>query len=447
MVFASGRATGIHLRLNGITWQGFTEHGVPGDTPEAYLAALKNPQFNYGFGRMWPQHGGRYKWLGQEPEQVLTFMDRGGALIRRTGYLDGEAAGYMPAVLPELGKNWIDHLQAWIKGERNHPSIMIWSVENELNFINARNLGQLDVWEPVLADAWKAIQQVDPTRPIMVDGGGATRAQTLPVHGDHYTTKPFWNYPQLAYEANADQPPWTWDQQRPKFIGEELFAAGINPAYAYFGGEQVFLGKSGNRPAVGKAMQVISQGYRWFGVTACDFCQQPSDADGSQYNGWAPRAVLVRQWDYYVCVRSHGETHGRRVQQHAIHRSPVLPVVAGARWPASRHQHDRASACRPVKARNSTLSCRFLARTSDWRGSGSSRCRQAVRNCFATSKPCPCFPVAPIVGLHPTSPDSRSVTCTSSTHVATWPHSWRREEFPLRHSIAWPHPPHRARPG
>ena len=83
---------------------------------------------------------------------------------------------------------------------------MIWSVENELNFINARNLGALDKWEPVLTRAWEAIQQVDPTRPMMVDGGGATRAQTLPVHGDHYSTKPFWNYPQLAYEANADQP-------------------------------------------------------------------------------------------------------------------------------------------------------------------------------------------------------------------------------------------------
>ncbi len=296
--FREWTCDGIQLRLNGIKWQGFTEHGVPGTTPQEYLASLKDPRFNYGFGRMWPQHGGRYKWLGEEPEEVLTRMDRGGALIRRTGYLDGEAAGYMPAVLPELGGNWIDHLVAWIRGERNHPSIMIWSVENELNFINARNLGQLDKWEPVLTRAWEAVQKVDPTRPIMIDGGGATRAQTLPVHGDHYTTKPFWNYPQLAYEANADQPPWTWDQQRPKFIGEELFAAGINPAYAYFGGEQVFLGKMGNRPAVGKAMQIISQGYRWAGITACDFCQQPSDADGSQYNGWAPRAVLVRQWDF-----------------------------------------------------------------------------------------------------------------------------------------------------
>jgi len=296
--FRQWTCDGIHLRLNGVKWQGFTEHGVPGRTPEEHLASLKDPKFNYGFSRMWPQHGGQYKWLGQEPEKVLAVMDRGGALIRRTGYLDGEAAGYLPGVFEELGANWIDHLTAWIKGERNHPSIMIWSVENELNFINARNLGSLDKWEPVLTRAWEAIQRVDPTRPMMIDGGGATRAQTLPVHGDHYSTKPFWNYPQLAYEANADQREWTWDEKRPKFIGEELFAAGINPAYAYFGGEQVFLGKAGNRPAVGKAMQVISQGYRWFGIAACDFCQQPSDADGSQYNEWAPRAVLVRQWDY-----------------------------------------------------------------------------------------------------------------------------------------------------
>ena len=168
------------------------------------LASLKDPKFNYGFGRMWPQHGGRYHGWGRSRRKYSRHGPRR-RLLRRTGYLDGEAAGYMPAVLPELGGNWIDHLPAWIKGERNHPSIMIWSVENELNFINARNLGSLDKWEPVLTRAWEAIQQVDPTRPMMVDGGGATREQTLPVHGDHYSTKPFWNYPQLAYEANADR--------------------------------------------------------------------------------------------------------------------------------------------------------------------------------------------------------------------------------------------------
>jgi len=260
--FREWTTEGIHLKLNGVKWQGFSEHGIPGSTPEEWVANLKSPKFNYGFGRMWPQHGGKVNWLGKEPQEVLEFMDRHGALIRRTGYLDGEAAGYMPAVLTELGVNWLDHLAAWIKGERNHPSIMIWSVENELSFINARNLGQLDRWEPILAKAWETIRKVDPTRYMMVDGGGANRNNALPICGDHYTTKKFWNYPKLAYEANANQRPWTWDQKRPKFIGEELFAAGINPAYAYFGGQDVFLGKIKSRPAVGKAMQVVSQGYR-----------------------------------------------------------------------------------------------------------------------------------------------------------------------------------------
>ena len=55
----------------------------------------------------------------------------------------------MPGVLKPLAPNWYDHLAAWIKGERNHPSVMLWSVENEISFITARNMGQLDVWEPI----------------------------------------------------------------------------------------------------------------------------------------------------------------------------------------------------------------------------------------------------------------------------------------------------------
>jgi beta-galactosidase len=291
---------GIHLRLNGVKWQGFSEQGPGGDTLPDLIAIMKDPKRNYGFLRTFLSHDGQIDFLGKAPEEFLTIMDRAGVLIRRSGYLDGEAIGYMPSVLKPLAPNWYDHLTAWMKGERNHPSVMLWSVENELNFINARNMNQLDIWEPILTQAREVVRKADPTRPMMIDGGGATRANTLAIHGDHYSTKPFWNYPQLAYEANPRSPcgNWTWDQKRPKFIGEELFAAGINPAYAYFGGEAVFQGKAASRAAVGKAMQVISQGYRWFGITGCDFCQSFSDADGSQYNGWAPRAVLARQWDW-----------------------------------------------------------------------------------------------------------------------------------------------------
>ncbi len=352
---------GIHLRLNGVKWQGFSEQGPGGDTLPDLIAIMKDPKRNYGFLRTFSAHDGQIDVLGKAPEEFLTTMDRAGVLIRRTGYLDGEAIGYMPSVLKPLAPNWYDHLTAWIKGERNHPSIMLGSVENELNFINARNMDQLNVWEPILTHAREVVRKADPTRPMMIDGGGATRANTRAIHGDHYSTKPFWNYPQLAYEANARSPcgNWTWDQKRPKFIGEELFAAGINPAYAYFGGEAVFQGKAASRAAVGKAMQVISQGYRWFGITGCDFCQSSSDADGSQYNGWAPRAVLVRQWDWTFVAGQKGARGGLRApagqaprpgrtgrKRHVCLRPAGFDVggAQGQRHPLHDSEHARAAA-------------------------------------------------------------------------------------------------------
>ena len=151
-----------------------------------------------------------------------------------------------------LAPNWFDHLAAWIKGERNHPSIMLWSVENEINFINARNMGQLDIWEPILTQAWEVVQE---GRSHAADDDRRRRRHPRQHAADPRRPLPhqaFWNYPQLAYEANATSPcgTWTWDQKRPKFIGEELFAAGINPAYAYFGGE-AGLSRQGRQPPGG----------------------------------------------------------------------------------------------------------------------------------------------------------------------------------------------------
>ena len=39
-----------------------------------------------------------------------------------------------------LMKNWLDQCVAQVKGERNHPSIQIWSVENEFAYVNLINL-------------------------------------------------------------------------------------------------------------------------------------------------------------------------------------------------------------------------------------------------------------------------------------------------------------------
>ncbi len=202
----------------------------------------------------------------------------------------------------DLMRNWRDQVVAQVKGERNHPSVMIWSIENEWLYINCINLygGLMDQFEAEVVKTANAVKAVDPTRPTMTDGGGATKSNAMPVQGDHYTTGELWRYPTLAYDPNVTgggRGRWVWDQKRPRFIGEEVFAQGHNPDYAYFGGDPVFVGQVQARPAVGLFARMLTEGYRWWGNGAVHFWQT-QDVGTGQYDANAPRAVLCRQWDW-----------------------------------------------------------------------------------------------------------------------------------------------------
>jgi beta-galactosidase len=45
-------------------------------------------------------------------------------------------------------KNTTEQMVKLVKGERNHPSIHIWALDNEFIFINVQNLGGSDEYEP-----------------------------------------------------------------------------------------------------------------------------------------------------------------------------------------------------------------------------------------------------------------------------------------------------------
>ncbi len=290
---------GKDFKVNGIVWHGWADT-FTAPNKEEWLATFRKT--NQRFYRFWAP--GRFHGLSDA--EAFEFFDKHGIIVRRTGVLDGEGMGYTGDHVEELGKNWIEQTCAQIRGERNHPSVMIWSLENEISFINAINAGWSDRWEKVTAEAWDKVhngldgRSVDPTRPAMVDGGGAGAAQALPVHGDHYITGKWTDYPALAYEPNVNgggRGRWTWDQKRPRFIGEDLFIAGNHPEFATFGGEAAFGGKSASLPAAGLLIGMAQQGYRWAGYGAWHFWMTQQDADDSQYGYFAPRAALVREWD------------------------------------------------------------------------------------------------------------------------------------------------------
>ena len=311
--FREWGVAGTDFTLNGQPWRVWADL-TGGDTPEAYVRnyRLTNQRIMRLMG---PTQNGGPTWKGMDFDHTLDFFDRNGILVRRCGPLDGEAIGYNaiendPAlrdkyqspIKMDLMENWRDQMVAQVKGERNHPSVMLWSLENEWLYINCINLyaDKMDLFEREVAKCSEAVRAADPTRLTMTDGGGANRDQSMPVHGNHYVQAEFDRYPALAYERNPQgggRGRWTWDEKRPRFIGEDYFASGINNAeYAEIGGEEAFAGKIDAHPAMGVMYRILTEGYRWAGQSAWQFWLDRVAPD--QYVSQSPVAVFCRQWDW-----------------------------------------------------------------------------------------------------------------------------------------------------
>jgi Glycosyl hydrolases family 2/Glycosyl hydrolases family 2, TIM barrel domain len=310
---------GKDFTLNGVVWHGWQLSSQKGNTPDEWLAFMHKTHQNT-WRMSGATQGGVRPFFGMSPDDALDWMDQHGMPIRRCGILDGEAIGSMAVendpelqklygskIKMELMNNWVEQMAAQVKGERNHPSIQVWSIENEWLYINCINLygGLMDEFEREALRCTKAVQAIDPTRGIMTDGGGANKDQSMPVHCDHYLALDvpgkFTAYPGAAYQPNpksAGRGRWMWDEKRPRYLGEDFYFTGNHPELATIGGEAAMTGKAGTLKACGLMLSILQQGYRWNGYGAWDFYCGPNDADDSQWLYFAPRAVLCREWDW-----------------------------------------------------------------------------------------------------------------------------------------------------
>jgi beta-galactosidase len=300
---------GKGFKVNGVPWQFFADTtGLDlGPNPEATVQQWRKNGQN--LWRLWGRHFG-----SMNQQQALNFMDTKGIAVRRSGIFDGQVANYLSGLSDnkELFDNWITQLKAQVKGERNHPSILIWSLENEITFINSRNLGQSQAVEPQIERAGKEIMAFDPTRPVMVDGGNCLTDNSLPVNGVHYEETYWRDYPDEAYtlakalitHEKPVMPGWgklLWQlvPDRPIFMGESFYARGSTPsAFAQFGGEGCFGGWGEyTRIGVGRLAKMLAEGYRWYGVAATHFWLSSGETD-LHYNSWQPVCVLCREWNW-----------------------------------------------------------------------------------------------------------------------------------------------------
>ncbi len=296
---------GASFTLNGIPWHGradLADFGV--ENPETAVAVWRKHGQN--MQRLWNESGQG----GMNLEQTLDFYDSHGVPVRRTGIFDGEKAAYRLTEQAKVdGKdttvarralfdNWHRQLRAWAKGQRNHPSIFIWSMENEITFINSSVFGLNPITDPEMRKASRILAQLDRTRPQMTDGGNALLDESLPVYGGHYMEAPLTSLPDAAYVAKGltNRQKWPITQQKPILMGEAYFGSGYElSSLATVGGESAFVGKAESHPALGLIGKIYSEGYRWNGISFQFWLGGESD---TYYNSWQPVAVLCRQWDW-----------------------------------------------------------------------------------------------------------------------------------------------------
>jgi hypothetical protein len=221
---------------------------------------------------------------------------------------------------PVFWKNYADHVRAAIERDRNHPSIGMWSLENEM--IHVGGAGVFAGTEAELAKIGRLAKSLDPTRPITfeadLDPGG--EAHVIGLHYPHEFPD-FQLWPDTAYwmDAPAKVPPtaklWQWLRDKPLYIGEFLWLPPTSPeAYTILYGDRVYSDPAYYRNlAKSWTWQMQIEAYRTYGVSGLcpwtmfeDVAARGGKLDlnpaanllyQTQQRAYHPNAVFLKEYD------------------------------------------------------------------------------------------------------------------------------------------------------
>lgn len=205
------------------------------------------------------------------PEVFLDTADEQGILI-----ID-ESALWCLSDQYRLGEDefWInaqEHTETLVKRDRNHPSLVIWSVENEILLCGGNRVERC---ESELVSLGDIIKGLDPTRPIMYEGDyDLVNADIINLHYPH--EYPQWNvFPNEAYFldrksviASYPREEFLWDRKKPLYIGEFLWIPPLSPhPHTIFYGNEAFTNSEVYRnKAKAEAWKMYIEAFRSQGV-------------------------------------------------------------------------------------------------------------------------------------------------------------------------------------
>ncbi len=222
---------------------------------------------------------------------------------------------------PVFWKNYADHLDAAVRRDRNHPSIIMWSLENEILHCGGGSIAAGTAGE--LARLGGQVKELDPTRLITyeadLDPGGM--ADVIGLHYPHeYPENHLW--PDTAWWMDQPIPrdfapggQWRWQRDKPLYVGEFLYVPGTAAAgFTILFGDAAYGDVSRCRDlAKEMTWRMQIEAFRDYGVSAMcpwtmfeDPAASSSDLDlrtnlnrlyQAQRAAYHPNAVFVRERD------------------------------------------------------------------------------------------------------------------------------------------------------
>lgn len=219
---------------------------------------------------------------------------------------------------PVFWENYSSHLHRMVRQYRNHPSVVMYSLENEFygSRMNESNPYAMDM----LADMGRRVKAWDPTRPITYesDGDPLGVADVIGLHYPHEYPD-FNEYPNTCWWLERGEPTswemfgraeagqWRWDRRKPLYIGEFLWAPSDTPAlHCLFYGDDVYTDYPRyHLMAKAMAWRMQIEGYRDSGVSGmCPWTEVegPSLDDSnplyaSQREAYRRIAAFVREYN------------------------------------------------------------------------------------------------------------------------------------------------------
>ncbi len=293
---------GIAITLNGVPWHFWNWAGLgKTDGPEDWLAKYHATNNRYHRIAADDDPGLGYR------EAILEFLDRNGVPGRLSTCIDGMfITHHLPS--ERVWQNFARHVEQVVRAYRNHPSVIHYSLGNELMFITARLRygNQYGLWTRKANELHQLAKRLDPTRASFQDGGGDLGGLGE-VNCQHYSWPRGGDCPAGLYEYDLRPADWVrpegddakwnyyrWDGQRPLVQGEVFYYSGNLSDMAWVGGPDVFRGKSYADRAAATFARMGIEGARWQGVAGiCPWTGPLEEALVS----FEPRAVFVRQYN------------------------------------------------------------------------------------------------------------------------------------------------------